>query len=187
MPAGAPRPAGAGARILPPLDRPPRRRSLVVRVVAILVGCLVIAGVVVGLLALTGGGSSAAHNSAASNASVTHRPTRPAGFVPSSVSVTVLNGTDISGLAGRVSDQLGKTGYRMGRPTNAANQSTATTLVQYMQPAYRTDALHVASALKLRASSVRLIDASTKAVACQSSTPCTTAVVVTVGSDLATQ
>ena len=107
--------------------------------------------------------------------------------MPSHVSVTVLNGTDTSGLAARVSSRLGTYGFKMGTPTNAANQSTTSTVVAYMLPSDRSAALHVAAALKLRASSVQPIDANTKAVVCQSSTPCTTAVVVTVGSDLASQ
>jgi hypothetical protein len=56
-----------------------------------------------------------------------------------------------------------------------------------MTSADRRDALAVAASLKLPASSVQLIDASTKAVACPPGQACKSAVVVTVGRDLATQ
>jgi LytR cell envelope-related transcriptional attenuator len=169
------------------MDRPARRRSRVTRVLAVLIGCLLVAGAVVGLLIVTNGGSSAASKSAASTASVSHRTAPTTAFEPSSVTVTVLNGTDINGLAERVAQGLAANGYRKGRVTNAVNQSTASTVVQYTLPAYRTDAMHVASALRLRASSVGPIDPNTKAVACQSGASCTATVVVTVGSDLASQ
>jgi LytR cell envelope-related transcriptional attenuator len=193
VPGGSPRPGpggvggGGGAPILPPMDRPARRRSRATRVLAILIGCLLVAGAVAGLLIVTGGGSSTASKSAASHTSTVHRPVRATGFEPSGVTVAVLNGTDINGLAARISQRLATEGYRKGRVTNAASQSTTSTMVQYMLPTDRTDALHVASALKLRPSSLGLIDPNTKLLVCQSSTPCTAAVVVTVGSDLASQ
>jgi hypothetical protein len=53
-------------------------------------------------------------------------------------------------------------------------------------PGHRTDALLVAKSLKLGSASVQPVDQSNKTVACPaSSTPCKAQVVVTVGSDLA--
>jgi LytR cell envelope-related transcriptional attenuator len=184
-PPGAPQ-SGTDARLLPPMDPPARRRYRFTHVLAVLSACLLVAAAVAGLLIVTGGGSSAARKSVASSTS-THAVTRPPVFEPSSVRVTVLNGTDISGLAASVSHRLGVDGYRMGRPTNAADQSTPSTVVAYLLPSYRADALHVAASLKLRPSSVQPIDPTTKATACPPSSACTTAVVVTVGSDLASQ
>jgi LytR cell envelope-related transcriptional attenuator len=169
------------------MDRLAPRRSRAARVLLILVGCLVVAAVVAALLIVTNGGTGAAKKSTASTTPATHRPAPATVFEPSSVTVTVLNGTDINGLAASISQRLSADGYRKGRVTNAADQSTTSSVVQYMVPADRTGALHVASALKLRPSSVGLIDPNTKLLACQSATPCTAAVVVTVGSDLAPQ
>ena len=61
----------------------------------------------------------------------------------------------------------------------------SSTLVQYMRGDKR-DATAVATALKLRPAAVQPIDQSTQQIACPpSSGPCKSAVVVTVGSDLA--
>jgi hypothetical protein len=104
---------------------------------------------------------------------------------PSTVTVSVLNGTDQSGLAGRVSSRLSVVGFKKGAITNAADQTHTTTVVQYM-PHARLDALAVATSLKLGRTSVQPVDQATRQIACPpASGPCTSAVVVTVGSDLA--
>jgi hypothetical protein len=91
------------------------------------------------------------------------------------------------GLAGRVSQRLLTDGYRKGSVTNASDQTQASTVVAYMAPAYRPEAIAVATALKLAQSAVQPIDPNTKAIACPPNQACTSAVVVTVGKDLAAQ
>ena len=102
------------------------------------------------------------------------------------MTVSVLNGTDTSGLAGAVSNKLGASGYKKGSVGNfTANQTQTSTSVLYMRGAKR-DAAAVATALKLRPAVVQPIDQSTQQIACPPSPgPCTSTVVVTVGSDLA--
>jgi hypothetical protein len=156
-----------------------------------LLAVVALAAVVVGVLALTGGGkgpSSASHPSSSSAALASHRTASTLAAVqPATVTVSVLNGTDMQGLAERVSQRLTADGYRKGAVTNASNQTQTGSVVAYMAPADRRDALAVATALKLGQSSVQQIDANTKAIACPPSQACPSAVVVTVGTDLAQQ
>jgi hypothetical protein len=152
-----------------------------------LLAAAAVAAVVGGLLLLTSGGSKQAASSSttrASNAPAAqhHRP-KAAAFKPSSVTVAVLNGTATNGLAHRVALKLGSAGYKQGQVTTAADQTHTATVVAYV-PAHRRDALPVATALKLGPASVQPIDQGTQAVACSGQSPCTTTVVVTVGSDL---
>ncbi|MBV8711948.1 MAG: LytR C-terminal domain-containing protein, partial [Solirubrobacterales bacterium] len=116
-----------------------------------------------------------------------HRTTQATAVRPSTVTVSVLNGTDMQGLAGHVAQRLAADGYRKGAVTNASDQTQTSSVVAYMAPAYRRDAVAVAAALKLTRASVQPIDASTKAIACPPAKACTSAVVVTIGRDLATQ
>jgi hypothetical protein len=67
----------------------------------------------------------------------------------------------------------------------ATDQTRTATTVAYL-PGDKRDATAVAAALKLGPASVSPIDANTQAVACPPPAACTSAVVVTVGSDLAT-
>ena len=155
-----------------------------------LLGAAALAAVAVGVIVLTGGGktASSASRSASSTTLASHR-TRPGVVVrPSTVTVSVLNGTDMQGLAGRVAQRLSGVGYREGsKPTNASDQTQATTVVAYMTPTDRPDALAVANTLKLSKASVQQIDPNTKAIACPPSQACTSMVVVIVGKDLAAQ
>ena len=86
-----------------------------------------------------------------------------------------------------MAQQLASAGYRKGAVSNASDQTQTTTVVAYMTPSDRPDALAVASSLKLSPSSVQQVDPNTKAIACPPSQACTSAVVVTVGKDLAAQ
>jgi hypothetical protein len=157
-----------------------------------LLAAIAVAAIVVGVIALTGGGKSpsSAGRSASSVSSTpaSHRTSSTLTAVqPATVTVSVLNGTDMQGLAERVSQRLIADGYRKGAVTNASNQTQTSSVVAYMAPADRRDALAVATALKLGQTSVQLIDANTKAIACPPSQACSSAVVVTVGTDLAQQ
>ena len=179
--AGPSRPSGA------PL-RPPPRRSRGRLVLGGLVGLLAVAAVVVGVVVLTGGKhASSAGRSSAGASLASHRTSSLSAVQPSTVTVSVLNGTDQVGLAGEVANRLRANGYRKGDVANASDQTQASTVVAYMEPAFRRDALAVATSLKLHQSSVQLIDSGTKAIACPPNQACTSAVVVTVGKDLATQ
>lgn len=113
-----------------------------------------------------------------------HKRHKAAAFNPASVTVAVLNGTDTNNLAHDTAVRLAGYGYTEGNIATAANQTQATTSVAYT-PGHRTDALHVAQALKLSNSAVTPVDQSTLAVACPQPAPCTADVVVTIGQDLA--
>jgi hypothetical protein len=150
-------------------------------------GALGLVAVVVILLIVTSSGGKTAKRpgTPTTNApSATHKSKRPA-FAPSSVTVTVLNGTPTSGAAAKISGELSGAGYTKGLTTNAADQTQTATAVGYL-PGHKAGALAVAKALKLSASSVGPVDSSAQAIACQASTTtCTADVVVTVGADLA--
>jgi hypothetical protein len=155
------------------------------------IAALAVAAVAVGVIALTGGGKSAssASKSSTSAALASHGSTTPATAVrPAAVTVSVLNGTDMSGLALTVFNRLLGDGYRKGSaPANAADQTHTSTIVAYMAPTDRRDALAVATSLKLSRSAVQPVDPTTKATVCPPAQACTSAVVVTVGTDLAQQ
>lgn len=194
--AGQPRPGAGQARPGgPPRPgapmRPPARRSRGRLALGALVAALALAAVAAGVIILTGGSSNKKSAGTATNASAnsarSHRTTAPTVVVPSTVTVSVLNGTDMQGLAGQVADELKARGYRRGAVTNASDQTKTTTVIQYL-PHDQRDALAVATALKLRQAAVRPIDSATQKIAC-SANPlgCTSAVFVTVGRDLASQ
>ena len=168
------------------------RRSRGRIVLGVLLGAVAVAAVVGGVIALTGGGkspSSVSHSSSSATLANTSHRTASSGLAavqPSTVTVSVLNGTDMQGLAGHVAQQLAGVGYRKGSVTNASDQTQASTVVAYVGSADRPDALAVANTLKLSKASVQPIDANTKAIACPPSQACTSMVVVIVGKDLAT-
>jgi hypothetical protein len=144
--------------------------------------------VVLLILTASGGGSSSRSSStpsATTNTATTNHRARRATVAPSSVTVAVLNGTSTQGLAARIGGKLTGAGYKQGTVATATDQTRTTTQVAFL-PGYRTDAARVASTLKLPSGSVQPIDPGTRAVACPPPAACTTNVVVTVGSDLAT-
>jgi hypothetical protein len=187
-----PGPASAAGRAPvappPPFSEPPRRR-LGLRIAVLVAGALVIAAIVVALLHFTGSGGSPNSTRASSTSNTpgtsTARRKRTVTVVPSTVTVSVLNGTATNGLAGRISNQLTSAGYKQGRVATASDQTRTATIIAYM-PGHKTDALAVAKSLKLGPASVQPVDPATQAVACPVSTACTSQVVVTVGTDLAT-
>jgi hypothetical protein len=186
---GASAPAGRAPVAPPPrFSEPPRKRRLGLRIAFLAAGALVIAAIVVALLHFTSSGSSpsptraSSTNNASSTATTRHKRTLT--VVPSTVTVSVLNGTATNGLAGRISNQLMSAGYKQGRVATASDQTRTATIVAYM-PGHKSEALAVAKALKLGPASVQPVDPATQAVACPVSTQCTSQVVVTVGTDLA--
>jgi hypothetical protein len=187
---GAASAAAGRAAVAPPprFSEPPRKRSLGLRLAFLAAGALVIAAIVVGLLHFTssGGSSNSTRASNTSNApsTTTSRRKRTVAVTPSTVTVSVLNGTASNGLAGRISNQLTSAGYKQGRVATASDQTRTATIVAYM-PGHKAEALAVAKSLKLGPASVQPVDPATQAVACPVSTQCTSQVVVTVGTDLA--
>lgn len=171
--------------------RPPARRSRGRLLLGVLVGGVALAAVAAGVIILTGGngkGSPGPASTSSANTPVTsHRTSSGIVVVPSTVTVSVLNGTDMQGLAGQVANKLISHGYRKGAVTNASDQTKTTTLIQYL-PQDKRDAVAVASALKLKQSAVQPIDSATQKIACSAKpVGCTSAVFVTVGRDLAPQ
>ena len=152
------------------------------------IAAVALAAVAVGVIVLSGGKASSSQSKSSANAALTsHRTTTPVVTVqPATVTVSVLNGTDRQGLAGKVADRLAADGYKKGsNPTNAADQTHTSTIVAYMAPADRRDALAVANSLKLSPRAVQPVDPTSKATVCPPAQACTSAVVVTVGQDLA--
>jgi len=192
---GQGRPPGAG-QPRPGTPRPgaplrqPARRSWGRMVLGALIAIAALAAIAVGVIVLSGGGKSASNASKSStNATLaSHRSTTSAPVAPATVTISVLNGTDMQGLALTVFNRLLADGYRKGStPANAADQTHTSTIVAYMASADRRDALAVANSLKLGASAVQLVDPTTKATVCPPAQACTTRVVVTVGKDLSQQ
>jgi hypothetical protein len=174
-----------------PPEEPPR--SFARPLVYGIAGLVVVAAIVVILISLTGNGSSP---SSSTQAKTTNAPTtttkskKHAGTVtvdPAKVTVAVLNGTATYHLADDISGRLVAIGFKKGAVTNAADQTHASTIVQYLPgSANKVDARAVAKALGLSDSAVSPIDAGTRALACVAATPCPpTEVVVTIGTDLA--
>ncbi|HJS95059.1 MAG TPA: LytR C-terminal domain-containing protein, partial [Solirubrobacteraceae bacterium] len=167
------------------------RRSWGRMVLGAVIAAVSLAAIAVGVIVLTSNGKSgsSANKSAANAALSSHRTTTPVTAVrPAEVTVSVLNGTDLQGLAGKIADQLAADGYKKGStPTNAADQTHTSTIVAYMAPADRRDAVVVANSLKLRPTAVQLVDSTSKATVCPPAQTCTSQVVVTVGTDLAQQ
>jgi LytR cell envelope-related transcriptional attenuator len=185
--AGQPRPGTPSRPPGAPL-RPPSRRSKGRMVLGGVIAAVALAAIAVGVIVLTGGSKHSPTSAGKSSTNATlasHRSTSATAVQPATVTVSVLNGTDMSGLAGDVSKRLQTVGYLKGSVTNASDQTHVSTIVAYVAPTDRRDALAVASALKLKKSSVQLVDPTTKATACPPAQACTSAVVVTVGTDLA--
>jgi hypothetical protein len=164
--------------------------SDITRVLTALAAVAVVAAIVIVLLSVTSGGTSphtaSSKSTLASNApNAKPRTTaaKAAAVVPSSVTVTVLNGTAVYHLANSVASQLSSDGFNQGiAPANAATQTQTTTSVQYV-PGDQRDAAAVAQALKLPTSSVQPITSTTQQLGCPQGTTCN--VVVTLGANSA--
>ncbi len=185
---GAPRVERPRARPIaprrPPLEpQTPRRRSRVGRLVALLAGAAAAGAVVVAVLMLTQSSTPSASTSTAGHATGAHAGKKPGAFNPATVTVAVLNGTAVNGLAGRTATRLAALGYKRGTVATASNQTFTTSVIAYV-PGRRADALQVARALRLKPSAVQPIDSSTHTVACPQA-PCNAQVVVTAGADIA--
>jgi hypothetical protein len=162
-----------------------RQRSLVARAAPWLIGLAALGVAVVALLILTGGnGQPTTAGTGRHGAGGPHRGRHPLVFRPASVTVAVLNGTQVYNLAHDTGQRLTGFGYKEGTIATAANQTQAATVVAYKR-GRRTDALHVARTLGLRTSAVQPVDSTALQVACPPPAPCTADVIVTIGQDLA--
>jgi hypothetical protein len=194
-----PRANGAGApppRRTSPLPRPrpeplpdpapSRSGGSTATVIGIVIALLVIAGGAFAAIQLLKGNGSATKGAPSSAARAAGRTTakrsKPgAAFSGKGVTITVLNGTPVAGLAKRVGAQLVARGFTQGAVTNASDQARSATIVSFF-PGHKADAERVSRALKGVA--VEPIDPTTRGIACPNAT-CASTVVVTVGSDRA--
>jgi hypothetical protein len=137
--------------ILPP--RPNGRGGLTARYMAIvLVGLLVLGGAAAyGVTQLTGddGGSNSQGSSGddtGKNGSGQRTRKQGGAVKPGSVTVAVLNGTTVPGLAATLSDEVGAAGFKVGTITNFTDQQLAESVVQYA-PGHEAEARSVSRRL----------------------------------------
>jgi hypothetical protein len=165
-------PLRPGARL------PASRRWLPAAVVVVLA---IVAVVALLIVTSSGGNPQPAASSRTTNA-LTGRPKSV--FKPSAVTVAVLNGTDVAGVAHKVASKLSRAGYKQGMVGNASSQTQTATAVGYVGK-HRGAAIHVAKALGLSSGAVAPANQSAEAVACPPpSSSCSAEVIVTVGTDL---
>jgi hypothetical protein len=107
-------------------------------VVIVLVGLLVLGGAAAyGVTQLTGddggtSGSQGASDAGTGNDGSGQAKSKQGGAVkPGSVTVAVLNGTTVPGLAATLSDEVGAAGFKVGTITNFTDQQLAESVVQY--------------------------------------------------------
>jgi LytR cell envelope-related transcriptional attenuator len=144
--------------------RPERRRFVAVpwRATIVFAGAVAAAAlVVVAVLAL----SSPSPQPAASSPPTQPPQTTPVN-PPPPLTLAVLNGTTITGLARAVADDLTTFGYDVPNvvTNDTTNHSRVRTTV-YFEPGHRSDALGVASCLHIGSDRVASMDANTRALA----------------------
>jgi LytR cell envelope-related transcriptional attenuator len=122
-------------------------------------------------------GSTPASTSTSSKSGAKPNANKTAPVARGDVTVAVLNGTTIPGLARSAGNRLQTAGFKLGTVTNAPDQARSATLVSY-QPGHLAEARVVARLIHVGADAVKPIDQSTAVVAGQEAF-----VVVTVGAD----
>jgi hypothetical protein len=178
-PTPAPSPATAGDH-----EQSPLRTTLMIvgGVLAVIVVAVVL------ILTVFSGGSSKSSPNTIGNAPATTpgsssksgTKTNGGATAPVSrgdVTVAVLNGTTVAGLAREVGTKLQTAGFKLGTVTNAPDQARSATFVAY-QPGHQAEANVVAKLIHVGTDAVKPVDQSTAVVAGQDAF-----VVVTVGSD----
>ena len=154
-----------------PLRR--ERRWTAPRYLVLIVGGVLVLGTggTLGVLALTGGKTKSGATSATSPAPAArasrpakhHRKKPPAlGVNPARVTVAVLNGTNVSGLAATTGQKIRAAGFQLGNVTNASQQQRAESVVMYTSGQSRAAR---AVGRKLGISQIEPIDATTGALA----------------------
>lgn len=108
-------------------------------------------------------------------------PAEPERVDPATINVQVLNGTQITGLAQRVTDRVKSRGYGTGQPETASEGTIATESTVAYREGHRQAAEQIAEELGLSRSAVRALTAETSAAVGE-----TFEVVVTAGRDLDT-
>ncbi|MEA2364126.1 MAG: hypothetical protein QOD71_3271 [Thermoleophilaceae bacterium] len=150
----APRQSPQETKILPPRAREPWYSRLGARYLALVLAGLVVLGgaAAYGVTQLTGGnGGSSGRQSAPGNAAATDgsgkAEHKQGGAVkPGNVTVAVLNGTTVPGLAATLSDEVGAAGFKVGTITNFTDQQLAESVVQYA-PGHEAEARAVSRRL----------------------------------------
>jgi LytR cell envelope-related transcriptional attenuator len=158
---------------------PPKKKRNPVYVVLAVAGVLVLgAAAAIGVPALVNGSkdnnsSSGAKKSKKASATT---PTKAAAVAPDKITVAVLNGTSIPGLAAQVGDRVDAEGFKLGTVSNASQGSgqRANSVAMYA-PGHQSDASSVAKKLGIR--NITRVDANTQSIAGDAS------VVVIVGTD----
>jgi hypothetical protein len=93
---------------------------------------------------------------AASGVTVPQTTTTAAPRQPAQITVTVANGTNVSGAAQRIKSQLLQSGYNVVSATNATSTTNATTTVSYL-PGFQQEAVILATSLSLPATAAAAI------------------------------
>jgi hypothetical protein len=134
---GSPRSGPQQTVVIPPRRPEPWYSRIGTRYVAVaLVGVLVLGGAAAyGVTQLTGddsGNSPSAATADGTGKNGSGKPKRKGAAInPASVTVAVLNGTTVPGLAATLSDQVGAAGFKVGTITNFYDQQLAESVVQY--------------------------------------------------------
>jgi hypothetical protein len=146
---GAPERSGPGVTAVPSARRtvitPPRRsqpwyRRIGTRSVAVaLVGLLVLGGAAAQLTGHDGGDDSGKAQANSDNG-LSNKPRRSGVTVkPGNVTVAVLNGTTVPGLAAALRDQIAAAGFKKGMINEFSDQQLAASVVQYV-PGHQAEA-----------------------------------------------
>jgi hypothetical protein len=136
--AGVPPPAQPQTVISPPRRSQPWYSRIGTRYVAVaLVGLLVLGGAATyGVTQLTGGRDNSGNG-------LSNKPKRNgAAVAPGNVTVAVLNGTMVPGLAAMLRDQIAAAGFKKGTINDFSDQQLAESVVQYA-PGHQAEATAV--------------------------------------------
>jgi hypothetical protein len=117
----------------------PQRRSqpwyspIGTRSVAVVVGLVVLGAAAYGVTQLTGGGADSGNG-------LPNKPKRNGAAVkPGNVTVAVLNGTTVPGLAAALRDQIAAAGFKKGTINDYSDKQLAESVVQYV-PGHQAEA-----------------------------------------------
>jgi hypothetical protein len=173
---------GAGAAqtgVLGSAPQPEKKKRNPVYVVLAVAGVLIIgAAAAIGVPAIVNGSKSDSNKTSSKTSGHTSTAARhrTAAVAPSKITVAVLNGTSISGLAATIGDRVEADGFTKGTISNASltGGQRATSVVMYA-PGHHSDAVRVAHRLGI--SQVDPVDSNSRQIAGDAT------VVVLVGSD----
>jgi hypothetical protein len=126
--------------IVPPRRRRPWHRPIGMRSVAVaLVGLLVLGGAAAELTGRDGGDDSGKAQANSDNG-LSNKPRRSGATVkPGNVTVAVLNGTTVPGLAAALRDRIAAAGFEKGMINDFSDQQLAASVVQYV-PGHQSEA-----------------------------------------------